>query len=291
MKRTKILCAIGFFAVLISNVLTVSRWNETRGVYDDLCYLRQAHLFQKFGLLGIDTNIVRDDDRYFAGKLQQIGFAEWNDVSRYPCHTFIPAADKYVLQYPPGTGLVLAVFPAGYQVIPLYLLANVTIFGLALLALFRAREPVSLTVAAVFGFAALYLMINPSKASYSVPPTMMVCAAAGLLTARFFAAGQRHRLVLIALVGLLIGLSVNFRLPNLLLAAGYCLYLAGAFLLTRTRPTFLQGVAFGVAMPGRDGTDIDCECDQCGQPVCDDLWRRRCRAAGAERGRALELSR
>ncbi len=247
MKRTKILCAIGFFAVLISNVLTVSRWNETRGVYDDLCYLRQAHLFQKFGLLGIDTNIVRDDDRYFAGKLQQIGFAEWNDVSRYPCHTFIPAADKYVLQYPPGTGLVLAVFPAGYQVIPLYLLANVTIFGLALLALFRAREPVSLTVAAVFGFAALYLMINPSKASYSVPPTMMVCAAAGLLTARFFAAGQRHRLVLIALVGLLIGVSVNFRLPNLLLAAGYCLYLAGTFLLARTRPTFLQGVAFGVA--------------------------------------------
>jgi hypothetical protein len=76
---------------------------------------------------------------------------------------------------------------------------------------------------------------------------MMVCAAAGLLTAGFFAAGQRHRLVLIALVGLLIGLSVNFRLPNLLLAAGYCLYLAGAFLLTRTRQTFLQGVAFGVA--------------------------------------------
>ena len=48
MKSIKILCAIGFFAVLISNVLTVSRWNETRGVYDDLCYLRQAHLFQKF---------------------------------------------------------------------------------------------------------------------------------------------------------------------------------------------------------------------------------------------------
>ncbi|CAN7469832.1 hypothetical protein LJR220_004256 [Bradyrhizobium sp. LjRoot220] len=45
----------------------------------------------------------------------------------------------------------------------------------------------------------------------------------------------------------MIGLSVNLRLPNLFLSAGYCLYLAGAFLLARNRETFLQGAAFGVA--------------------------------------------
>ena len=50
MKLLKILCAIGFLAVLASNVWTISRWNETRGVCDDLCYLRQAHLFERFGL-------------------------------------------------------------------------------------------------------------------------------------------------------------------------------------------------------------------------------------------------
>ena len=90
-------------------------------------------------------------------------------------------------------------------------------------------------------------MINPSKASYSVPPTMMVCAAAGFLTAKYFAGQPRHRLLIIALIGLLIGLSVNFRLPNLFLAAGYCLYLAGAFLLARSKETFLQGASFGIA--------------------------------------------
>ena len=79
---------------------------------------------------------------------------------------------------------MLALFPEGFQVVPLYALANVTIFGFALLGLYRAREPASLTLAAVFGFAALYLMINPAKASYSVAPTMMVCALAGYLTAR-----------------------------------------------------------------------------------------------------------
>ena len=34
------------FLVLASNVWSMSRWSEARGVYDDICYLRQAHLFQ-----------------------------------------------------------------------------------------------------------------------------------------------------------------------------------------------------------------------------------------------------
>jgi hypothetical protein len=142
---------------------------------------------------------------------------------------------------------MLALFPEGFQVVPLYALANVTIFGFALLGLYRAREPASLTLAAVFGFAALYLMINPAKASYSVAPTMMVCALAGYLTVKLFTDAPRHRFVLIALIGLLIGSSVNFRLPNLFLATGYCLYLAGAFLLARNRENFLQGAVFGIA--------------------------------------------
>ena len=245
MKIFRLLCGFGLLAVLASNIWTMSRWSESRGVYDDVCYLRQAHLFQKYGLGGIDTNIVFDNDDYLKNKLKAIGYAEWNDVKRIPCHTLIPAADKYVMQYPPGTGFALALFREGFQVIPLYVLANATILAFAVIALFRARDPASLALAAVFGLAALYLMINPSKASYSVPPTMMVCAAAGFLTVKYFAGQQR--LLVIALIGLLIGLSVNFRLPNLLLAAGYCLYLAGAFLLVRSSENFLQGASFGIA--------------------------------------------
>lgn len=247
MNIFRLLCGFGLLVVLASNIWTMSRWNESRGVYDDVCYLRQAHLFQKHGLAGIDTNIVFDDDDYLKNKLKAIGFAEWNIAARTPCHTFIPAANKYVLQYPPGTGFALSLFREGFQVIPLYVVANLTILAFALVALFRARDPALLTLAAVFGLGALYLMINPSKASYSVPPTMMVCAAAGFLTVRFFTAQPKYRPLLIALTGLLIGLSVNFRLPNLFLVAGYCLYLAGAFLLTRSRETFMHGVSFGIA--------------------------------------------
>ena len=248
MKLLKIICGIGLLAILASNIWSISRWHESRGVFDDVCYLRQAHLFQRFGLNGIDTDIVRDDDRYLAGKLKEIGYPGWNDPAKAPCHTPMPASNKIVLQYPPGTGFVLAVFPAGFQVIPLFTLASLVAFGFALFALLRASTIPLVLLAAVSGDVAVYLMINPTKASYSMAPTMMVCALAGYLTARLFATGaERQRLLLTALIGLLLGLSVNFRLPNVFLSAGYCAFFLVAFLMARTRQTFLQGLAFGLA--------------------------------------------
>lgn len=89
-------------------------------------------------------------------------------------------------------------------------------------------------------------MINPAKASYSVAPTMVVCALAGFLTAKLFSAKQ-HRLLLTGLVGLLIGLAVNFRLPNLFLSSGYFVFFFVAFLLSRKLETVLQGASFGAA--------------------------------------------
>jgi hypothetical protein len=244
----KVACAVVCFLILLSNVWTISRWNESRGVYDDICYLRQAHLFQKFGLGGLDTNIVRDDDHYLSSKLKEIGYAAWSDPAMAPCHSVMPATQRRVMQYPPGTGFLLALFPAGFQVIPLYVLANVIVFGFACLGISYARSRSSILLTACFGLLSIYLMINPTKASYSMAPTMVVCAVAGFFTARFFLAGQaRHRIFLSALIGFLIGLAVNFRLPNLFLTSGYCLFFAGSFLLQRQRETFLQATAFGAA--------------------------------------------
>jgi hypothetical protein len=247
LNRLKIIFGIVLVLVLASNVLSISRWSESRGVYDDICYLRQAHLFQRFGAGGLDTDLSKDDDHYLAQKLQAINFPGWNDPARVPCHTLMPASNKFVLQYPPGTGFVLALFPSGLQVIPLYMLTSAVIFGFALLALICASTLYAVIVAGTFGTAAIYLMINPTKASYSVAPTMIVCALAGFLTARLVANGSPHRLALIAAIGLLIGLSVNLRLPNLFLSAGYFLLLLVAFLSARSRDTLLQGIAFGVA--------------------------------------------
>jgi hypothetical protein len=244
MHYLKMACCFVCFLVLASNVWSMSHWSESRGVYDDVCYLRQAHLFQRFGLRGLDTNLSGDDDHYLSAKLKTIGFPASQTP---PCHTLMPATNKRVMQYPPGTGFVLAAFPEGFQVIPLYAVTTAIIFGLALLGIYAARTTPSIFLAAAFGCLAVYLMINPTKASYSMAPTMVACALAGLLTARFFLPGQRHRLLLAGLIGLIIGLSVNFRLPNLLLSTGYLLFFAVALLWSRKIETFLQGALFGAA--------------------------------------------
>ena len=245
-KKAKILCGLVCFLILVSNVWTISRWGESRGVYDDICYLRQAHLFQRFGLDGLDTNISRDDDYYLASKLKEIGFSTWSDPATAPCHSLMPATQRRVMQYPPGTGFVLALFPAGFQVMPLYVLATVIVFGFVLLAISLARTWPAILLAAAFGGLTLYLMINPTKASYS--PTMVICVLVAYFTARLFAAQQRrNRFALSALVGFLIGLAVDFRLPNLFLCSGYFAFFFVSFLISRKTATVVQGILFGAA--------------------------------------------
>lgn len=246
MKPLKIFFSIVFVLILANNVRLISHWNESRGVYDDICYLRQAHLFQRFGWHGLDTNLVYDDDRYLAGKLRDINFSTWSDTTTAPCHIKPAGADKRVLVPPPGTGFLLALFPEGRQVIPLYALANVIVAAFALAGLWLARRPGAVGLAAAFGTIAIYFMINPTKASYSMAPTMVVCALAGFLTAKLFADEDKPAITLTVIVGLLLGLAVSFRLANVLLSAGYFLFFGLSFLTRRSLDSFVQGLSFGL---------------------------------------------
>ena len=131
---------------------------------------------------------------------------------------------------------------------PLYVSVTFIVFGFALLGISSARSSSSILLAAMFGCLAIYLMINPAKASYSVAPTMVVCVLAGFLTAKLFFAEQwQHRILLTSVIGLLIGLAVNFRLPNLFLSSGYFLFFFVSFLLSRKIEVVLQGILFGIA--------------------------------------------
>jgi hypothetical protein len=246
MRAVKIFFSIVFLLILASNVRLISHWNESRGVYDDICYLRQAHLFQRFGWHGLDTSLSREDDGYLAGKLRSIQFPTWADLTTAPCHTQTADGSKRVMTPPPGTGFVLSLFPEGFQVVPLYVAANVFIAGFALYSLWRAQRPIALALAATFGAIAIYFMINPTKASYSMAPTMVLCAFVGLLTARLFVDEDRPRFVMVATIGLLVGLSSSFRIANLFLAAGYFLFFGLSFMIRRDQKTFLQGLAFGL---------------------------------------------
>ncbi|MFK4654966.1 hypothetical protein ABIF97_004900 [Bradyrhizobium japonicum] len=247
MRAVKVFFSIVFLAILASNIRLISHWSESRGVYDDICYLRQAHLFQRFGWQGLDTSLARETDGYLAAKLRSIDFPNWNEPTRAPCHTQTADGSKWVMTPPPGTGFVLALFPEGVQVVALYMLANAIVAGLALFGLWRAQEKVGLTLAALLGALSIYFMINPTKASYSMAPTMVVCALAGLFTARLFVDEGRRRLLMVAAVGVLLGLSASFRIANVVLSAGYFLFFGLSFLIWRTRETFVSGLALGLS--------------------------------------------
>lgn len=245
LRLLKLVFALLCLTILVTNIRTTSGWNEARGVYDDVCYLRQAHLFQRFGVSGLDTNSSRDDDGFFQAKLKEIGYSDWRDPTRWPCHT--PMSDhKMVVQYPPGTGFLLALFPDGHQVVPLYLAATLIVCCFALLAIFSAQWIPAVLAAGAFGALALVLMINPTKASYSIAPTMAICALAGFLTARWMAE-ERDNSLLAMVIGLLLGLSVNLRLANLFLGSGYFLVLGISLLRSRKPSAFAQTMGFGIA--------------------------------------------
>jgi hypothetical protein len=247
-RSMKVVCSLVCLIVLASNLWTMRKWTERTGVYDDLCYLRQAHLFQRYGLSGFDTDITRDDDRYFATLAREIGYPAWNNPSLYPCHVPMKATGKTVIQYPPGTGFLLSIFPSGFQRVPLYAAANFVIFLAALSAIWFASTPQTIARSGVLGSLALYFMVNPAKASFSIAPTMVVCALAGyLIVVMFTARNRRSRMIATTMTGLLLGLSVSFRLPNLFLSAGPFLWLSIEAFKTRKPVAVLPLVIFGVA--------------------------------------------
>jgi hypothetical protein len=248
MKLARLLCTLLLLLVFACLCKTFMGWSEDRGVYDDICYLRQAHLFERFGWNGFDTDIASDDDNYFAQKLKNIDFVPRGKHKNPPCHNFIPLTGKTVMQYPMGPGLLLAMFPSGFQVAPLYIACTAVLLILALASVYLATTPAALLLATLFGGISIYLMNNPVKSSYSLAPTMVVCALTALLISALFNAKQpSQRFWMVAAIGLLLGLGVNLRIANLVLAAGFGPWLLIMFLRHPGLNRFLEGAIFGAA--------------------------------------------
>jgi hypothetical protein len=250
MKLAKPICVLLLLLVFASLCKSFIGWSEDRGVYDDICYLRQAHLFERFGWKGFDTDIALENDNYLAQKLKNMGYPAWDDRKNAPCHNFIPQTGKTVMQYPMGPGLLLAIFPSGFQVAPLYIACTAILLILVLASVYVATTPTALSFATLFGAISIYLMNNPIKSSYSLAPTMVVCALTALLmSALFNTTRPLPRFLIVAAIGFLLGLSVNLRIANLVLAAGFGTWLLFVFLRHPNLNKFLEGAIFGAAYP------------------------------------------
>jgi len=112
------------------------------------------------------------------------------------------------------------------------------------------RPPASsVCLAGAFGLPCDLRMINPSKARYSMAPTMAAGARAVYLTARLLTRTLPSHGCCARLLGLVLGLAVDFRLPKPVPSAGYVM----CFLVWRSESSPENagrhaGLCFGVAV-------------------------------------------
>lgn len=244
----KIGSTLVLIGVCCSVILHIAGWAESRQILDDICYLRQADLFRASGWHGLDTDLVAGDAFMTKERLKAVGYSKWDTPGLAPCHEKMHVTGKYAMQYPPGTGFLLSVMPPDFQVRALYIASTIAVLLTAITAVWLAGGLSALALASVFGCAALYFMINPAKSSFSLAPTMAICGVLGLMTLRLVKEYKRPCLATLAGIGFLIGLSVNLRLPNGLLAAGYLVLFAFLFLRAPGIRSMIAGALFTSAM-------------------------------------------
>ncbi len=72
LRSGKVLATIACAVILLLQLVAMSKWPNIRGIHDDLCYLRQAHLFQTLGVHGLNTDITLDNDNYFRDLIKPV---------------------------------------------------------------------------------------------------------------------------------------------------------------------------------------------------------------------------
>jgi hypothetical protein len=223
---------------LLPVLVFLSKFDDAPTVWDDICYLRQAHLFHRFGLGGLDTDLSRDDDGYFSNILKS------QQISGAPCHRLMPATGKVVMQYPPGTGFALSLFPDGVRRASVYVSSTVVVAFVLLLSLWRSSGFWQVFSWTLFGCTMIYFTVNPIRSSASLAPTMALCALIGVLTLRMF---EHHGVSIAAFNGLLLGLAVDVRIANIFLVPGYVLALLYSLVFRYEARKTAQLSAFAVA--------------------------------------------
>ena len=237
LRSGKVLATIACALILLLQLVAMSKWPNIRGIHDDLCYLRQAHLFQTLGVHGLNTDITLDTDNYFRDLIKPV-VPDGTPV----CHPSSNPNGHRVLQFPPGPGFLLSLFPDGNRGRDLTMAMTIAVFLLSVAAIWRARTPYTVLGCGVFGFLSIYFMINPIKGSYSVPPTVVICAVIGLLTSRLALLKQQtSKLLTLATIGLLLGFLFNLRIANVLLLTGYAAMLLTGFINRRDLSSFFEG--------------------------------------------------
>lgn len=218
---------------------------------DDFGYMRQAQLINARGLAsGLDTRI--DDattgalirafrDRDFPAE-------DWQELVAPHCHHYKSSVERVILQYPPGTGSLMAPFPAGRQArLMLVCVAAVLLAGF-LIVLVRTRSAAGAVLVA--GLAGLcFNAFDAFGWSMSIGPSLLCAVVLGyLLATKLDFLRLDHEWRWHAVAGLVLGLSVVVRIPNAFMIAGFAACYAIAWFRRPSLWALTAPAAFALAM-------------------------------------------
>lgn len=160
----------------------------------------------------------------------------WDEAIAPHAHHYAPRSGNVVVQYPPGTGLVLSMFPQGEAVYRLNrLIVWVFMVAGALALAIAAWKRVWVSIGLVVLALSLGLMVlaRLGALSFSINavlvPILLTCVFA-LVALRLKTADREVLALLCALLaGMSLGLATMIRLPSFLLSAGFLVLLWPGF--------------------------------------------------------------
>jgi hypothetical protein len=196
-------------------------------------YLRQARLFRENGVVGGLNTAIRDErTRYLVGVGKRLGapVASWEQGVAPHCHHYEAATDQVILQYPPATGFLFSFFEEGTQARSGFAVSMLIVFTASLLIAASARTwTVPLLVLALG--SVFYSGFFRFSEDWSIPLSGAILLVAGWLTVWLsLASAQTDRILRSACLGVVLGLAVDVRMMNLLIAIGPLGILSGKFL-------------------------------------------------------------
>jgi hypothetical protein len=198
---------------------------------DSFGYLRMAkqirHAYEhgvwpEFRLESAQTRLLID-----FMKQNQFAVSRWDEVVAPHAHHYMPQSGYVGVQYPPGTGLILAMFPQGeavYRLNRIVVLAFILVGVVTLIVAAWKRAWVSMGLLFLALNLGLMVLARLGALTFSMNavlvPILLMCILS-LLALRFQAIG-RDRLALLAalLAGICVGFATLIRLPSFLLAPG-----------------------------------------------------------------------
>jgi hypothetical protein len=239
------------FAGFVQDSVRNARHIEEPKGCDWFGYMRQSQLFTQKGWIGgLDTAIRDDRTLQLLGIVKSLGAdpVNWAHGAGPHCHNYKTRTDSVILQYPPGTGFLMAFFPEGAQARWLFIASCAAVFVMLLLVVVNASSLVVPVLVAMVGLLCFW-GLNKFMHDRSIYASVVATLGIGWLTVEYASASStRRQSIAAAALGVLIALSAAVRLPNILLALGPGIVLALAALRRPWSGPALPAIAYCVGL-------------------------------------------